>query len=697
LPFDNARRLEANEGSGPDLGLVEAAIAGFDLRHPYLLFNQGVINRLRKRVTNHPKLLACLKKSLSDSNLVPTEYELRSKIKHQARRLILTSFLALVGHRNAREEALHATRVTLSGFTRAKSWNVRPAIKSFLDCAEIALAVSLTYDWLYDEFTAEEREVIERSLLQHVLEPALVAYNDRFTLWPKRRDNCALVSNSGILIAALAMLKRRPDTAAHLIRQSLSSSWRIFEALAPDGAWPEGPSYWSLAMRYAALMVAALESTFGHSFGLVDRPGLALTGDFALHAVGPFGAAFNFGDSEDRLDVAPLAWFAHRFKRAMDARLVDSYEGWFLPFTVIWGDTPKASPRKVEPPTGKIFHSGSLACFRNTWSKDPTARPVYLAIKGGNAFGARGGSMSRPEGLILHAQADAGSFIVDGARRRWIMDLGPDDYDLPGYFDHGGDDKFGPRWRYYRTHAAGHNTLVIDGRNQIPSARAPITGSNVDEDCKWVIFDLSAAYGKPPNSIRRGAALAGRKVLIQDEIDPEVPGAITWSVHTTAKPVSVSGSVARFQLGNDRLVVRILEPETACFELSFPPEPRSFPIADVRRLHSHATLARNATHISELPRRADEGGNRAAGALIRRLQIAWPTGTRRLSVLFLPDYDADDFALATTPLDEWLARRPVRLADYPRSVFCTGRKSYTELPPVSAAGPERSREMIGNG
>jgi hypothetical protein len=404
-----------------------------------------------------------------------------------------------------------------------------------------------------------------------VIEPALVAYNDRFTLWPKRRDNCALVSNSAILIAALAMLKRRPDTAAHLIRQSLSSSWRIFDALAPDGAWPEGPSYWSLAMRYAALMVAALESTFGHSFGLVDRPGLALTGDFALHAVGPFGAAFNFGDSEDRLDVAPLAWFAHRFKRAIDARLVDSYEGWFLPFTVIWGNTPKVSPRKVEPPTGKIFYSGSLACFRNTWSKDPTARPVYLAIKGGNAFSAEAGSMSRPEDLIMHAQADAGSFIIDGARRRWIMDLGPDDYDLPGYFDHGADDKLGPRWRYYRTHAAGHNTLVIDGRNQIPSARAPITGSNVDGDCKWVVFDLSAAYGKPPNSIRRRAALAGREVLIQDEIGPEVAGAIKWSVHTTAKPVSVSGSVARFQLGNDRLVVRILEPETACFELSFPP------------------------------------------------------------------------------------------------------------------------------
>ena len=85
-----------------------------------------------------------------------------------------------------------------------------------------------------------------------------------------------------------------------------------------------------------------------------------------------------------------------------------------------------------------------------------------------------------PEDVILHTQADAGSFILDGARQRWIIDLGSDDYDLPGYFDHGADNRSGPRWRYYRTQTAGHNTLVIDGRNQIPNARAPIIGNCVD-------------------------------------------------------------------------------------------------------------------------------------------------------------------------------------------------------------------------
>jgi hypothetical protein len=291
---------------------------------------------------------------------------------------------------------------------------------------------------------------------------------------------------------------------------------------------------------------------------------------------------------------------------------------------------------------------------------------------------------------MLHTQADAGSFVVDGARRRWVIDLGSDDYDLPGYFDHGADAKSGRRWRYYRTHAAGHNTLVIDGLNQVPNACTPIVGDCVDGECKWVVLDLSAAYGKPSGSVRRGVALIGRQVVIQDEIGPEISDNVVWAIHTTADPDSVAGAVARFRLGEDRFVARILEPSTARFELAFPPAPCSFPVADTQ--HLHGALASDGGMVSELPRRDDEGGRRAKGALIRRLEVSWPKGTRRLTVLLLPDCDAEDHALPVTPLDHWLARRPVRVARDPQPFYRTEgfrapeQSSLTELPALEA-GP----------
>lgn len=654
MPLNTARNF-AQTNDGPDFQGLSDAVAAFKSDRPYLLFGKPAIPRIRAHAAQNSKLLRRLDQALRQAAADPG-VELRAKIKKRSRRLIQIAFLALITEGDAREEALREARDELSAWSAEKTWRARPVIKSFLDCAEIAVAVALAYDWLHEELCGEERRSVEEALLRQVIEPALTAYDDRFLLWPKRRDNCTLVSNSGVLVVALAVLDRYPGASLQLIRKSIASSWPALDTLAPDGAWPEGLSYWSLAMRYAGLMVAALESTFGQSFGLAERPGFSQTGDFALHAVGTSGAAFNFGDSEPQFDVSALAWFAHRFRRPTDARLLRRYDGWYLPFTSIWPDRPKTVSGLARQPTGKIFHSCALACFRNTWSPGPTGRPVYLAIKGGNPAGKRGGSW-RPEDVIMHTQADAGSFIIDGARRRWVLDLGSDDYDLPGYFDHGDGNRPGPRWQYYRTQTAGHNTLVIDGRNQIPNAWAPIVGSCVDRHWKCAIFDLSAAYGKPSGSVRRGAALIGRQALIQDEVGPEVLGAIVWTMHTSAEPVSVAGSVARFRSGDDRFVARILEPETAHFDLVFPPEPGSYPIADVRQLHGRSVLSDSGIHVSELPRRADDQNGRAAGELIKRLQIVWPRGARRLSVALLPDYDGEEFALRVSPLSQWLERR----------------------------------------
>lgn len=347
--------------------------------------------------------------------------------------------------------------------------------------------------------------------------------------------------------------------------------------------------------------------------------------------------------------------------------------------------------------TGKVFHSADLACFRNTWSAEPSARPVYLAIKGGNVSGRLSGGAQRPEDVILHAQADAGTFILDGARHRWVSDLGSDDYDLPGYFDHGSDTRSGPRWQYYRSQAAGHNTLTIGGRDQVPNAPARIVGSCVDGDCKWVVFDLSAAYDKPAGTVRRGAALIGRQVVIQDEADPDRCSDISWAIHTAAEPVTVAGSLARFRFGEDYLVARILEPAGARFELALPPPPRSFPSGPAHQLHGRA--GGDGVLVSELPRCDDQAGKRAAGAPIRRLQIVWPAGTRRLTVLLLPDCDGGELALPVAPLDHWLARRPVRLSGLPRrgyrtrGVHVTGRDFPVRLRSANSIYSSRDVQM----
>jgi Heparinase II/III-like protein len=664
LPFDNARSLEFETTPGLDIGGLESAVARFDLAHPYLLFRPADLPEIRRRAAANPQLQLRAAKLLSEMSVPPAGAEPRTVIKRRARRLINTAFIALTAEPSSAEVSLAATRDALAELAAAPSWRERPVIRSFLDCAEIAVAVALAYDWLFDALSARERQAIESAIHRNVLEPALAAYEDRSLLWPRRRDNCSLVSNSGILVAALCVLSSYRALSAQLLRYGLVSGSNVFSGLAPDGAWREGLSYWSLAMRYAGLMVATLESTLGGSFGLADQPGFAQTGDFALHAVGPFGAAFNFGDSEQRYDASPLGWFAHRFGRPVDAWLLGDGEGWHLPFRAIWPACPPTPPMSLELPTGKVFHSGDLACFRNTWSSAAEAHPVYLAIKGGNVSVRIGAKPPPPEEIFLHAQADAGTFVVDGAKHRWVVDMGSDDYDLPGYFDHGADGRSGHRWEYYRSQAAGHNTLLIGGRGQIPNSPAAIIASCVEGDTKWAVLDLSRAYGYPPGTIRRGAALLGRQIVIQDELDPGIASEITWTVHTAAEPVALTGSLARFRSGEDQFDARILEPAGARFELSPPPAPRSFAPADAKQRHGRQIGEHRL--VVELPRRTDDAERRAGGPPIGLLQIVLPAGTRRVTVLLLPDCDGNEMALPVTPLDHWLARRPVRLAGVPR-------------------------------
>jgi hypothetical protein len=182
------------------------------------------------------KLRARFELCLRSSELSAAAGRGRAAIKARSRRLITTAFVALAATGPRRDQGLAASRAVLRQFAAASSWKERPAIRSFLDCAEIAVAVALAYDWLYDLLPADERGAIERAMLRNALEPAAAAYRDPSALWPNRRDNCALVSNGGIAIAALAMLSPYRELATGLVQSSLASAWNAFAAFAPDEA-----------------------------------------------------------------------------------------------------------------------------------------------------------------------------------------------------------------------------------------------------------------------------------------------------------------------------------------------------------------------------------------------------------------------------------------------------------------------------
>jgi hypothetical protein len=215
-------------------------------------------------------------------------------------------------------------------------------------------------------------------------------------------------------------------------------------------------------------------------------------------------------------------------------------------FDLVWFDRDARSPSQPPAwPLDAIFRGVDVVCFRSSWD-DPNA--IYLAAKGGDNKDA-------------HTHFDLGTFVLDAGGIRWAADLGPDDYDLPGYFGN-------KRASYYRVRTEAHNTLLIDDQNQDPRAEARITRSEFSPDLSWVQIDLSRANGNKVKQWTRRIGIAQRQaVLIGDSLHSDQPVEIIWGMMTDAE-ISVSGQTAMLRKNGWNLAAEIRTPRHAVFDIA---------------------------------------------------------------------------------------------------------------------------------
>jgi len=582
----------------PCAGSEDAPLRTLRPGHPRLLALDGDIERLRALIASdaaarewHQYLRD---RAAEMRGQPPVEYHLVGPrllgVSREALRRIFT--LALI-YRLDRDRACgdRALRelMTVCAFA---DWHP----PHFLDTAEMTHAAAIGYDWLYDLLTPEQRAAVKQAIISKGLNPALSFYN-LSTGWAVDTFNWNQVCNGGIGIGALAIADEEPQLAAAILNFACKSIPKSLDQYSPDGAWAEGPSYWGYGSRYAVYFLAALDTALGTDFGLSDHPGLAVAGDFRVYSAGPTYRAFNFADGGEGVGRAGhMFWLARRYRRPLYAWHERQVPGSPDPWALLWYSAQGEMPRDL--PLDKWFRRVNIIFLRSAW-RDPNA--VFVGFKGG-------------QNPVSHGHLDLGTFVLDALGQRWALDLGADDYNLPGYFDNKRQ-----RWIYYRNRTEGHNTLTINGDNQALKCEAPIIAFHSAPERAFAVADLSTAYPMT-NRAWRGIALLERKhVLIQDEIESAAPVDITWAMHTSAA-VSLDGATATLTQGDRSFTARILSPEGAQF----------------------ATAS------------ADPGPPQARNEGITKLVVRLPqsTGAVRLAVLLSPDPLSR--APALSPLKEWV-------------------------------------------
>jgi hypothetical protein len=423
----------------------------------------------------------------------------------------------------------------------------------FLDTAEMSAALGIGYDWLFDVLAADERKAIRAAILEKGLAPGLECYRGKakFGWWTKSAFNWSQVCNGGLAVGALAIADEEPQVAAEVLASGLKAVAGAMRHFDIDGGWDEGPGYWGYTLHYTSYYLAALQSALGTMGDLEKTPGLAEAGMFRLYFCGPTNHTFNFADAGDGVGSSPaMFWLARTFKRPVYAW----HERQNLrpsAFDLVWFSEEGQGPRETDLALAKRFRGVDVVFFRSAW-EDPKA--LWVGFKGG-------------DNKANHSHLDLGCFVLEARGERWAIDLGPDDYNLPGYF---GD----KRWTYFRLNTQSHNTLVIDGENQDPKAKAPIVAYEAKESSGRAVADLSAGYPKAKSVLRGMAMLDAATVLVQDEVEAPEPAEVQWQMLTRAE-VKLDGPRATLAQKGKSLYLAVLEPKGAVFEVTGanPPPP----------------------------------------------------------------------------------------------------------------------------
>ena len=524
-----------------------------DRNHPRLMLKDEDLKRLKQRHEEDEVLQKCVRDVLEDADdcagkSMLTYRKIGPRLLSVSRECLRRIYALGLAYRWTGEEKYAGKAVdnmlTVCAF---EDWNP----SHFLDTAEMSHAVGLGYDWLYSYMDAGTREKIKAGLIKNGLEPGLTAYKKSW--WVRSEHNWNQVCNGGLIVGSLAIAESNPQYAEQIVTSAISSLPFAIKSYGPDGAWGEGPGYWSYATHYTAYGLAALQSALGNDFGLLKIEGLAQAGDFPIYTAGPTGYYLNLADvgtKSSRRTLPCLFWLARAYDKPFYAhderKMLVKHSA--SPQHVVW---------YMRKPGGKLptrdldrYFRGpvEVAVFRSAWD-NPEA--LWVGVKAGY-------------NQVNHGHLDLGNFELDALGVRWVRDLGSDNYNLPGYWD---GKRGGRRWSYYRLNSKSHSVPLLGGEDQDPMATSKFIKFESKKSSAFALIDLTSAYENFAKKVTRGIAMMdGREaVLVQDEFEIEKPCKLVWAMTTDAEISLEKEWIARLTIDGKELVAQVLSPYHAAF------------------------------------------------------------------------------------------------------------------------------------
>jgi len=269
----------------------------------------------------------------------------------------------------------------------ADPWNTQ----HFLDVAELTAAFAIGYDWLYDQWTDDQRTSIREAIVNYGLGYGLNAYTNTsstYRWWQTVNGNWNCVSNGGLILGSLAILDDdTTGTASALLQQAVPNAVaNCAKVPSSDGTGSETANYWEFALTGMSELTSSLmTATGGGDFGMLEaNNGVPLTSVFRFYVTG-MTSLFDYGDhgpnkytaTGNALFFLGTAYNEPRFHLYQR----DRYEA-PEPWSMFWYDPTVEGAWWNDLPLDHVFDdpTDTWASFRSSWTD---TNGTYITLKAG--------------------------------------------------------------------------------------------------------------------------------------------------------------------------------------------------------------------------------------------------------------------------------------------------------------------------
>ena len=486
--------------------------------HPYLFADEATFAELAFSDDPYKVILRNLVLEMADKALAEPEPEcpdhwIRLHYMRSVESRILS--LAMAFRLSGKTEYRNAAIDQMLKVCADSDWG----LSHFLDVGEGCTGVAVGYDWLYDELTPDQRKTIRTAIMERALLPSL-EIDESNASWFKGDFNWNQVCHGGLTVGALAILDEVDDVPELVIRRALECIPYAGAAYYPDGAYAEGPSYWEFGTSYHVIMIEALRTALGSSFGIEEFPGFLATADYKVQMRGSTGLEFNYSDYHiDRDNQPVVSWFAAELSRPelqeheayVLRTLAEGGKGRYVvsrltPFELIWWKSGRVVAKSFK---GLKVWSALGGVPVVTMRSDDRNGNAYLAFKGGTANQS-------------HGHQDAGGFIYEYDGVRWALDQGTESYDKmrAASLDLWNYTQNSSRWTTFRPGPDAHNILRIDGAPLLTEGK--VTSLDVQQTRSKAVaeMDLMPLYdsSKAESVVRRITMTRDGTMVLEDMV-----------------------------------------------------------------------------------------------------------------------------------------------------------------------------------